>query len=221
VNEGQREHGWEDDLAAYALGALEPAESRALEQHLAGCERCRERLRWLQPAVDVLPASVEQHEAPRTLRRRVLGTVREEVRAERGERRWWRAGPVTFRARPALALGAAALLTAGAIGYGLNAAGDGDDDPPPIQASVELEGGEAVLRASSLPEPEGEDVYQAWFRVGNRFRPSVTFTPDDSGAAVAELGNPPRGAEEVLVTREPKGGSRTPTLPTVAEEPIS
>jgi hypothetical protein len=222
VNEGQVPHGWEEELPAYALGALEPAETRELEEHLARCERCSERLRWLQPAVDVLPAAVEQHEPSPALRRRVLATVREEARATRGERRaWWRGGPLTFRARPALALGAAALLVAGAIGYGLNSTGDGEGEPPPIQASVELAGGEAVLRVSSLPEPQGEEVYQAWFRVGNRFRPSVTFTPDDRGVAVAELGDPPRGAEEVLVTREPEGPSRTPTLPTVAEEPIS
>ena len=34
------------------------ARRAALEQHLAGCETCTERLRWLPPAVDVLPASV-------------------------------------------------------------------------------------------------------------------------------------------------------------------
>ena len=221
MSEKEQSHPWEEELPAYALGALDAAETRALEEHLAGCERCRERLRWLAPAVDVLPATVEQHEPPRALRRRILATVREEARAERGERRpWWRGRAITFSARPALALGAAALLVAGVIGYGLNTAGD-DAESPPVQASVELAGDEAVLRVSSLPEPQGEEVYQAWFRVGNRFRPSVTFTPDDSGAAVAELGNPPRGAEEVLVTREPAGGSRTPTLPTIAEEPIS
>ena len=45
-----------DDLAAYALGALDEREAGAIEDHLDGCERCRERLRWLAPAVDLLPA---------------------------------------------------------------------------------------------------------------------------------------------------------------------
>jgi anti-sigma-K factor RskA len=219
VSERDPGHRWKEELAAYALGALEPAEARALEQHLADCEECRERLRWLQPAVDVLPASVEQHEPPRSLRRRVLATVREEARAERAERPWWRGGRVTFRARPAIALGAAALLTAGVIGYGLSAGGG--DDAETAEAVVERSDGGAVLRVSSLPEPEGENVYQAWFRVGGRIRPSVTFTPGEDGTAVAELGRPPRGAEEVLVTVEPPGGSKEPSGSPVLNEPLA
>jgi hypothetical protein len=164
---------------------------------------------------------VEQHEPPRALRRRLMATVRAEARAERGDRqRWWRGGAVTFRARPALGLGAAALLAAGVIGYGLNAAQD-EGGAPPLQAEVQQRGEDAVLRVSSLPEPEGNEVYQAWFRAGRRVKPSVTFTPNEDGTAVAELGRAPRGAEEVLVTIEPPGGSREPSLPTVLETPIS
>jgi anti-sigma-K factor RskA len=220
VSDGDRTHRWEEELPAYALGALESDQSRALEDHLADCERCRERLRWLQPAVDVLPASVEQHAPPRALRRRVLATVREEARAERQERRsWWRGERITLSVRPALALGAAALLVAGAIGYGLSASGDGEREP--VEAVVERSQGEALLRVSALPEPEGEDVYQAWFRVGNRMRPSVTFSPASDGSAVAELGPPPRRAEEVLVTQEPPGGSEEPSGAPIVAEPLS
>ena len=53
-----------DDLAAYALGALTDREAVEIENHLAGCEACSERLRWLQPAVDLVPASVHQLEPP-------------------------------------------------------------------------------------------------------------------------------------------------------------
>ena len=31
-----------DDLAAYALGALDEREAGAIEDHLGGCERCRD-----------------------------------------------------------------------------------------------------------------------------------------------------------------------------------
>ncbi len=42
---------WSEDVAAYMLGALEPAEAAGLERHLEGCERCQAEIRWLTPAV--------------------------------------------------------------------------------------------------------------------------------------------------------------------------
>ena len=42
---------WSEDVAAYMLGALEPAEAAELERHAEGCERCRPEIRWLTPAV--------------------------------------------------------------------------------------------------------------------------------------------------------------------------
>ena len=54
---------WSDDVAAYLLGALEPGEAAELERHLAGCERCRAELRWLRPAVELLPETVERRRA--------------------------------------------------------------------------------------------------------------------------------------------------------------
>jgi len=43
-----------DLIAAYALDALEPDEARGYEQHLAGCERCREELASLQATAGAL-----------------------------------------------------------------------------------------------------------------------------------------------------------------------
>ena len=58
-----------DELAAYALGALGPGEADLLERHLGECEKCREHLLWLRPAIDVLPTSVPQLSPPAGLRR--------------------------------------------------------------------------------------------------------------------------------------------------------
>ena len=55
---------YRDELAAYALGALETTEKLEIERHLAGCEQCREYLQWLDPAVDLLPASVQPGPRP-------------------------------------------------------------------------------------------------------------------------------------------------------------
>ena len=57
-----------EDLAAYALGALEEPEAERLRAHLEGCEECRRQLRWLEPAVELLPRTVEQLEPPVRLR---------------------------------------------------------------------------------------------------------------------------------------------------------
>lgn len=66
---------WEDERAAYLLDALDERERVEFEAHLARCDRCRAELRWLQPAVDVLPASVEQMPPPAELRDRILGAI--------------------------------------------------------------------------------------------------------------------------------------------------
>ena len=67
-----------DDLAAYALGALDEAQSRTLEAHLGECSACAEYLHGLWPAVDALATSVPQVEPPAELRERLLATVRDE-----------------------------------------------------------------------------------------------------------------------------------------------
>ena len=72
---------YEDELAAYMLGALEPEEERLYIEHLAGCEHCQARERWLRASVEVLPSSVEQHEAPPALRERLMDVVRQEAGA--------------------------------------------------------------------------------------------------------------------------------------------
>ena len=85
----------EEDLAAFALGALTPDEAAAVERHVDGCDACSARLRWLQPAVDLLPASVEQRTPPPQLRENLMAIVEREAAAEApaeraAERpRWW------------------------------------------------------------------------------------------------------------------------------------
>ncbi len=46
----------------------------------AQCDACRIELRWLEPAVDLLPRSIEQLEPPDALRGRLMATVRAEAR---------------------------------------------------------------------------------------------------------------------------------------------
>ena len=202
-----------DDLAAYALGALDPAEEARVREHVESCERCRAELRWLEPAVDVLPASVPQIEPPRGLKRNLMKEVRADARAERGG--WWsrRAGWITMRARPAVVVGAVALLGAGVAGFLVSEANQTTVGPvTSIQASTEgpAEGAKgtleksddgAVLRVAEMP-PLESGVYQVWFSDGGVNTPAKAFTVGAGGDGEADVGEIPAGTDEVLVTEE-------------------
>src|SRR5438067_9248450 len=67
-----------DLTAAYALDALEPEEARGYEDHLAGCERCREDLAALQGTAGALAYAAPPARPPEELRGRILATARAE-----------------------------------------------------------------------------------------------------------------------------------------------
>src|SRR2546423_5186362 len=64
--------------AAYALDALEPDEARGYEEHLAGCERCREELAALQSTAGALAYAAPRARPPDELRGRILDAARAE-----------------------------------------------------------------------------------------------------------------------------------------------
>jgi anti-sigma-K factor RskA len=67
---------YRDMLAAYALGALDRAEARALDEHLATCRACAAEIAdWLD-AASTLALSAEPVEPPAELRSRILESVR-------------------------------------------------------------------------------------------------------------------------------------------------
>ena len=214
-----------DDLAAYALGALEPAEEESVRDHLEDCERCRAELRWLEPAVDVLPASVPQVEPPRRLKRELMKTVRADARSERGA--WWtrRPGWITIRARPAVAIGVIALLVAGVAGFLVSEGNRATDDEVTLAGDasgvLERDGDEATLRVDGMASLKGEDVYQLWFSDGSDVEPATAFTVDENGEAEAELGEIPSGTEEVLVTEEAEPGLPMPEGEVLLSAPLS
>lgn len=71
----QSHNSWKEQLSAYLLDALSPAEKIDLEHHLGGCAECQAELRWLEPARGRLVEQVEQIEPTPQLRSRVMAAV--------------------------------------------------------------------------------------------------------------------------------------------------
>lgn len=221
---------WSEELAAYLLGALDPAEIEIFKRHLEGCESCREEMRWLAPALDALPGTVERIEPSPQLRERLLTEVREDAR--RDEEASTPAQPgllarlrATFgpRWRP-LAAGAAVLLIAAAVvGYvvGNDDSGSGGganlttvktSEPSGILAAVSMEGTKhGRIELENVKPLPHDKVLEAWVeRDGEVEAVPTLFVPNGAGEASTRIGDM-RGVSAVMVTQEPPGGSAAPT----------
>ncbi|MDX6624995.1 MAG: hypothetical protein QOE75_2927 [Solirubrobacterales bacterium] len=223
-----RSQTWFDQLAAYALGALEPGEASEVEAHLADCDRCQAHLRWLEPALQVLPESVERIEPPKSLRDRLMAEVRADAKQTRasepeaeGSRRWlsW-LGSGSYGWKPAAAVAMVALLVVAFVGYevGSNDSGGG---PPPVVLTQEEASGIKVkmisddeggsLKLENVKQLPDDRVLEAWVqREGEVEAVPALFVPDHEGKASTVIEDMD-GVEAVMVTREPEGGSETPT----------
>jgi anti-sigma-K factor RskA len=218
-------HPDRDDLVAFALGALEPSEERAVEAHTPSCARCTRELEALVPAVAVLGESVEQLEPPPELRERVLAEVRADIARSEAEReapqrparRGWRG----LLMRPALAVGLAIVIAA--VGGYVIAENGGDGGPQETTVPVVAEQGiggtlvvgedSSMLDLRGLAQLEGQEVYQVWVAQGQSVRPSSDFVPDASGRAMTAVNGQLDSGTKVMVTREPQAGRTTPTPP--------
>jgi anti-sigma-K factor RskA len=214
MSKGECPHA--ENLAPYALGALEEPAAVDLAAHLEDCERCSSELRWLRPALEVLPEAVEQLPPPPDLRRRLMEAVREDAAGRaparpRTRRRRLRLGPAT-------ALAMVMIVAAGAIGYGLRDDGGGQTRtvsvaavPTGSTARIEFRGGEATLQVQHVPPLPSGSVYQVWVARGGTVVPSSVFKPSADGSAAAAIPEALHGAERVMVTREPGTGSTVPS----------
>ncbi|HEX5988618.1 MAG TPA: anti-sigma factor [Solirubrobacterales bacterium] len=213
---------WSEDLAAYMLGALEPDEAATLERHLEGCERCREEMRWLEPAVHSLPESVERQEPSKRLRQSLMAEVRKDARVDE------RPAPVRSRRwilKPAVGFAVLALLVAGVVGYevGKDDSGGGEAastvvrqvDGMTVKMIQEGDGGR--LELAGVPQPPEDKVFEAWVeRDGEVEAVPALIVPDRHGHAETTIADM-SGVEAVMVTVEPRGGSEMPTGETVME----
>jgi hypothetical protein len=211
-----------DGLGAYALGALPNLEAQVFERHLMGCSACQEELQRLSQGAGALSRAVTPYQAPPSLKKSLMATVRAEaappepVRAPARQRRSW-----LPRLRPAFALAGAAVVAALAV-YGLSLDEDGtrtvsaqvnERELPKGTASLSIPEGDegALLRVKGLPDPGRDRVYQVWVRRGDDVVPASIFSVDASGDGTAGVPGSLEGASAVMVTRERRGGALAPT----------
>jgi anti-sigma-K factor RskA len=210
-----------DLSAAYALDALDDDERRAYEEHLAGCDRCREEVASFSSTAEVLAYAANSAEPSPVLRDRILVAARAE-----------RPNVVPLRPRWAYPVAAVAAVAACvAIGLGVwNVSLHNRLSNAQALQSVPVAGapgklvvgpdGSAALVLFRLDSAPAGKTYQAWVIRGRRAPVSAGLFRG-GGATFVPLDGKVRKGSVVAVTVEPAGGSDAPTTkPFVVSQPV-
>lgn len=109
----------------YALGALEPGEQAAVDEHLDDCVRCRAQLEEAKRLVMMFAWTPDQHDPPPALRSKVMQRVSHLQRLQgQSQRSWWErlALPQWLRSPQfGMQLSGALVLLAALLGWRLSA----------------------------------------------------------------------------------------------------
>ena len=200
-----------DLSAAYALDALDADERRAFEDHLAGCERCREEVAAYSVAAEALAYAAGPADPPPMLRDRILVAARAE-----------RPNVVPLRPRWLYPVAAVAAVAACAvIGLGIwNVSLHNQLSNAQALQSIPVSGapgklvvgsnGEAALVLYRLDAAPAGKTYEAWVIRGKRAPvPAGLFR--GGGSTFFPIAGKVRKGSVVAVTVEPAGGSGAPT----------
>jgi len=214
-----------DDLAAYALGVLDPEETARVDAHLTSCASCRTEARAFAETAWTI-AEAQGRDAPGRLRAAILARARAQD-AARPSRSLFGSlrRPVPLFVPVALA----ALLVVALVGYG-GARRDADRYAAvvaqtvgakvvPLAATGAVGGvrGSLVIPANGAapylildlpPAPAGK-TWEAWVIRGDTpVRAGIT---DERGLVTLTLSAPVAAGDTVAVTPEPAGGLDAPT----------
>jgi Anti-sigma-K factor rskA len=237
------------NAAPYVLGALTEEEHEAFARHTESCSVCREEVAALQVVAAALPAAAPQLSAPPELKRRVMSSVREDARrrasheaaqleaqgqghrrAPAGDRspllarlRWRPNLAVAALAAAVLALAVVALASGGGGGGGTRVI-RAQVLPRRARASLSVSDGQAQLDIADMPQSAPGRVYEVWLKrsaSGRAIPTDALFTVAADGAASVDVPGGVSGVREIMVTSEPLGGSRVPTLPALIVARVS
>jgi anti-sigma-K factor RskA len=180
-----------DLLGPFVMGDLDPAEERAVEEHLEDCDSCSEEAESLRLVHGhMLEFAATSEAPPRHLKDRAVAGL---------------PAPSTRRAVPAWAAAAAAvLLVALGLAIGPSLLGSQEvaaatlepmGEAPDAGAEVNVRGAgenlEVRVDAWGLPKCEEEEYYELWFVEESGEHVSAgSFTVDESGDAELDLTAP-------------------------------
>jgi anti-sigma-K factor RskA len=220
----------EELVAAFVVGAVDPAEADTVRDHLAGCSSCRELAQRLRRAGAAVPLAVDIYEAPAGLRERVLASAqgapqlappgiarqarrRRLLRVPAWARSAWR-GPAAAAALVAFAIGGGIGLSVGHAAFGT------PSGRPQAVAQYSLSGTGAMtgsagrvfdlrtervtlIQFTGLPALAPGRVYELWLiDASGHPRPGAVFAPDPDGSKLLLLGRSLAGLSAVAVTDE-------------------
>ncbi len=193
-----------DNVAAYALGALDGDEARVVALHLRTCAECQAEYDALRPVVTAVGSAVGNEMVPSPL---LKARIMREVRASQ-------ARPARSFAWLAYAIAAACLLLA----IGLGSIVMQQRQTISTLASAHR----IYVVAHGLPALPAGKVYQMWTlaKGATKVAPSVTFVPDSAGNALVAVPADPATTTETAISVEPIGGSKQPTTKPIAVIPI-
>jgi anti-sigma factor RsiW len=216
-----------EDVAAYALGALEAAEAEAFRAHLRTCPVCPSELAAFRQVVDELAAGAPVRPAPRQLRRRVMRAVADEPRLDAAARRARqdRNRPWIRVPRPGLTLPGAGLVAAAIAVIVVLATGSGGSSRTYAArvvgsgtAAVHVSGDHGQLVVHDFAAAPRGEIYEVWLQRGRSYRSTTAlFGVTRDGDASVEVPGDLKGVSHILVTAEPAGGTRQPTHPPVID----
>lgn len=222
-----------DELsAAFALGALEPAEEIGVSDHLATCGRSHDEARAAIEAAYLVPVALDPVQPSAALRERLMATVaatpqdhvlrpaqlaaspRVPVEAAVPRRPWWQLSPLPSALA---AVGLAAAVGLGAWGVSLNAELAERDAALRAVASADVahqvtgsagsgwvleSDGQALFLADDLSDLPADRIYELWI-IGADGVPVAVGTLDDTeGLAVVTLERGLASATAFAVTVE-------------------
>ena len=222
---------FEELSGAFALDAVTPQERQEAEAHLAECPRCTKLYHELRAVVDLLPLSVPQVNPSSSLEERLFTAIREEsrpggaARAERGNQSrrglpdWQRlAMPLTAAAAVLfLVLFGATMTWNISLQSQLDALRNAQPAPQivAVQGSGKAQGANGeliyypqqnitVLIMHSLPQLQGNHVYQGWLLHGKQPTSIGLLNVQHGTATISFQGNAKaQGYDATAVSLEP------------------
>ncbi len=211
-------------VAAYAVDALSPEETRKFERHLRTCASCRAELDGLQEAAAALAFAAPPQELPSLVRPRILA----EARADRPRRvgasdRRLRFAPSVYVAGAATLAAAAAAVWAISLSHELGQTRTTRDAAVGVTAVLAQRdvhfvplkdangslavapNGQAAILVSDLPPAGKGKTYQVWVINGDEPQPAGLL-PSGAGRAKLALKRLVLPGTRVAVSIEPAGG---------------